>query len=136
MQTTALLKEKEGGVSTEVSRKQGVQSRQELLQLSQRVSRARHKVGSSMLHPRASTVWQSGAGDRCGEWEGCVLRWSGRMLDGDELLLVHLRLLDESLSTNRGLSVFSPLPGSQSKRVFRAACLSVTQNLLYKCTFF
>lgn len=58
------------------------------------------------------------------------------MLDEDDLLLAHLRLLDESLSTNRGLSVFSPLPGSQSKRAFRAACLSVTQNVLYECTFF
>lgn len=99
-------------MSIEASRKQGVQSRQELLQLSQRVSQARHKVGSSMLHPRDSAVWQSRAGDKCGEWEGGVLRGSGRMLDGNDLLLAHLGLLDESLSTNRGLSAFSPLPGS------------------------
>lgn len=105
----------------EASRKQGVQSRQ--LQLSQRVSQARHKIGSSMLQPRDSTVWQSRAEDRCGEWEGGVLRWSGRMLDGNDLLLAHQRLLDEFLSTNRGFSAFSPLPGSQSKSTLRAACL-------------
>lgn len=90
----------------EASRKQEVQSRQELLQLHQRVSQARHKVGSSMLQPRDSTVWQSRAEDRCGEWERGVLRWSGRMLDGNDLLLAHLRLLDEFLSTNRGFSAF------------------------------
>lgn len=56
----------------EASRKQGVQSRQELLQLSQRVSQARHKVGRSMLHPRDSTVWQSRAGDKWGMGGGCA----------------------------------------------------------------
>lgn len=33
------------------------------------------------------------------------------MLDEDELLLTHLRLLGESLKTSRGFAAFSSLPG-------------------------
>lgn len=57
--------------------------------LSQQVPQARHKAGSSKV----------GGGGRAGVGNGRnVVRWSGRMLDGeDELLLAHLTLLSDSL---------------------------------------